>query len=253
MDKLEGIKQFIFENKKKILIGVSIFIIMALSLGGIFIYKNAYKSKSEKIVYENVAIEHQEGNTKEENTEEYYYIDIKGEVNNPGVYSILKGKRVVDVINLAGGLKENANTSLLNLSMLVKDQMVIIIYSNKEILTLEDTVRKENIKTTICKDPVKNDACTTNSETTTKIPALKSNNSSDNSTTNTDNLASEKININTSSKELLMTLSKIGESKAISIIEYREKNGGFKNIEEIKNVNGIGDSLFESIKDYITV
>ena len=50
-----------------------------------------------------------------------------------------------------------------------------------------------------------------------------------------------------------MTLSKIGESKAESIIEYRTKNGGFKSIEEIKNVNGIGDSLFETIKDYITI
>ena len=50
-----------------------------------------------------------------------------------------------------------------------------------------------------------------------------------------------------------MTLSKIGESKANSIIEYRESNGDFKTIEDIKNVSGIGDSLFESIKDYITV
>ena len=63
----------------------------------------------------------------------------------------------------------------------------------------------------------------------------------------------QKVNINKASKEELMTLSKIGESKALAIIEYRETNGNFKSIEDIKNVSGIGDKLFEEIKEYITV
>ena len=62
-----------------------------------------------------------------------------------------------------------------------------------------------------------------------------------------------KININTASLEQLMTLSGIGEAKAKAIIEYRESNGGFKSIEDIKNVSWIGDALFEKIKDFISV
>ena len=61
------------------------------------------------------------------------------------------------------------------------------------------------------------------------------------------------ININTADKELLMTLPGIGESKAMSIINYREKNGGYKSIDEIKNISGIKDRVFEQIKDLISI
>ena len=50
-----------------------------------------------------------------------------------------------------------------------------------------------------------------------------------------------------------MTLTGIGEKKALDIIEYREKNNGFKNIEDIKNIKGIGDSIFDKIKDRLTL
>lgn len=63
----------------------------------------------------------------------------------------------------------------------------------------------------------------------------------------------EKVNINTADLETLMTLDGIGETYAQRIIDYREKNGPFKTIEDIKNVTGIGDKRFELIKDFITV
>jgi len=61
------------------------------------------------------------------------------------------------------------------------------------------------------------------------------------------------VDINTATTDKLKTLNGIGDSKAKSIIEYREQNGGFKSIEEIKNVTGIGDKMFEKIKESITV
>lgn len=240
MDKIEMIKDFILDNKKKFIIGISGILLFSLLSFGIFYY---YKNKESKtIVYESTLEEKKEEPVEE--IKEYYYVDVKGMVTNPGVYSIEKGKRIIDVFEQAGGLLENANTSLLNLSMLVKDQMVIVVYSNQEINSLEETIKKEKKQETLCKS---NDACTTTSKSVV-VPKLEQK-----TTDNNVDVASEKININTASKELLMTLSKIGESKANSIIEYREKNGEFKTIEDIKNVSGIGDSLFESIKDYITI
>lgn len=61
----------------------------------------------------------------------------------------------------------------------------------------------------------------------------------------------KKVNINTGTLEDLKTLNGIGDSKAKSIIEYREQNGGFKSIEDIKNVTGIGEKMFERIKEQI--
>ena len=69
-----------------------------------------------------------------------------------------------------------------------------------------------------------------------------------------DNISKENklVNINTCTKEELLTLSGIGESKANAIISYREENGGFKTIEDLLNVSGIGNSIYEKIKNYIT-
>jgi competence protein ComEA len=69
----------------------------------------------------------------------------------------------------------------------------------------------------------------------------------------TENTASELININTASAEQLDTLDGIGPAYAQKIIEYRTANGGFKSIEEIKNVKGIGDKTFEKIANSITI
>ena len=150
----------------------------------------------------------------------------------------------MDAINQAGGLKKEANTTFLNLSLLLRDQMVIIVYSNQEIKDYSKIKEQENIQSSICNQEIKNDACIVNNKDISLIENITEENQS---------LASEKININTASVELLMTLSKIGESKALAIVEYRNKNGKFKTIDDIKNVRGIGDSIFEAIKAYITI
>lgn len=120
----------------------------------------------------------------EDNEEEYIYVDIKGEVINPNVYKIKKGLRVIDVINLAGGLTEESDTSNINLSKIVTDEMVIVIKS------------KNNEKVYIDSD-------------------VDINNNNNNN---------QLIDINTCTIDELLTLPGIGESKANNIIEYRKKN-----------------------------
>ncbi len=140
-------------------------------------------------------------------------VDIKGEVKNPSTYEVNIDDRVFDVINLANGLTENADVTEINLSEKVYDEMVIII-------------------------PSKN----TNIE-----------NSSNELTNNNQIKKDSKISINSASIEELMTLDGIGKAKAKNIIDYRNKKGKFKSIEEIKNVSGIGETLFEKIKNNIKV
>ena len=180
---------------------------------------------------------------KEDNFKEEYKVDIKGEVNNPGIYTLDKSSRVVDVIEKAGGLSENANTTVINLSKKIMDEMVIIIYSNYEVENFKRTKELEKSLINSCingYESLKNDACMDDSDT-------EGDDDNDNDNDNS------KVSLNNSSKEELMTLTGIGEKKALDIIEYREKNNGFKNIEDIKNIKGIGDSIFDKIKDRLTL
>lgn len=173
---------------------------------------------------------------KEENKNdsvEYVIVDIKGEVTTPGVYELIKGSRVIDVINEAQGLTSNANTRYINLSKILEDGDAIVIYSNDEI---ENASKEEKIEVTtpcVCEDV--NSACI------------------ENNTNKENNQTSEKININTATQEELTSLTGIGESKAKSIIKYREENGNFKSIEDIMKVSGISENLFAKIKENITV
>ena len=214
--------------KKIILILFGISIILT---GIIYVLYKNNQSKNEEVI--DIFKDEEEQISKEEIPEienenkKKVVVDIKGMVNNPGVYEVDSKSRVNDIIKLAGGLKEGADTSLINLAKIVQDEMTIIIYSNEEVLTK----LKEEI--CICDCPeIKNDACINND-------------------TNISN--NELININKATKEELMTVSGIGESKAEEIIKYREEHGSFNTIEDIKNVSGIGESLFEKIKNNITV
>ena len=189
----------------------------------------------EKVEEKPIKIEKKEKTEKKEEIEKIK-VDIKGEINTPGVYELTKENNVMDAINLAGGLTNKSDTSNINLSKKLKDEMVIIVYSKQEIINMKE---KEKITCPPC-----NNACIEEKDETSKI------NITEKKETNESN---EKININTANIEELQTLTGIGETKAQNIIDYRNKTGGFKNIEEIKNVQGIGEAAFEKIKDNITI
>ncbi len=172
------------------------------------------------------------------------YVDLKGEVNNPGVYKININSRINDVINVGGGLTKNGSTKNINLSKKVEDEMVVIVSKASEI---KSDLSKTDYS---CNNTgIYINSCLKNNNTTSTI---SSNNSS---STNNSNFKQKStvININTATKDELNTLSGIGESKAEAIIKYREESGLFKSIEDIKNVTGIGDALFAKIKENITV
>ena len=213
-----------------------IFILLGISfvLGGVIfvLYKNNY-SKNDDVVdifKEKDNSDNNDNSDDEEKIEELkddtntVIVDIKGMVVNPGVYEVPSSYRVNDVIETAGGLVDGADTSKINLAKVVSDEMAIIIYSNEEIL------EKYKNEVCVCDCPdISNDACISDSE------------------------EDDVININTADIDELMNIKGIGRSKAKAIIEYREKNGDFNAIDDIKNVDGIGDSLFEKIKMYIKV
>ena len=208
------------KNKDKIIVGLIIAI--ALLLGN-----NIVKSHSDKTIGNKQSLFEAEDDmildsnqASSENFAEYIKEDsekkvhISGEINQEGVYIIDDGERLDDLIKQAGGLTSEANVNSLNLAMKLEDQMKIYIPNKNEIPAEELTTQ---IVTS---------------------PELSNN--------------SDKININQASKEELMTLPNIGEKRAEAIIEYRNVNK-FENIEDIKNVTGIGDKFFEAMKDLITV
>lgn len=195
------------------------------------------KQNTNKIVMNDIKIEN------DIETFDAIYVDIKGAIKNPGVYEVEEDTIVNEVIEKAGGLLENADTSIINLARRVEDGDLIIIYTEEEVansnILEKETVIKVVDNECVCPN-IQNDGCI-NDEITGNI-------GSDN------NIEEDKpININTATLDQLMTITGIGEAKANAIIEYRKEHGKFNTIEDIMNVSGIGESLFAKIKNYITV
>ena len=198
-------------------------------------------SDEQTEIVEQVSIEKE---TIQESNNETIKIDIKGAVNNPGVYELAQNSRVIDAIAISGGLTKEADTSLINLSKNLLDEMVLIIYTVDEINEMREgnTSVKYIEKECIC-PKIENDACIEN------IIDNNPNNVVDNNP-NTEN---DKISLNNATLDELMTLDGIGEVKAKAIIAYREENGGFKKIEDLMEVNGIGEATFNKIKEKLVL
>lgn len=146
-----------------------------------------------------------------------FVVHVCGEVANPGIYELPAGSRIYEAVKAAGGFTENAAEESVNLASPIEDGVQIRIYSKEETETLAAGAAPfDGFEASgEGKEPV--------------------------------------VNLNTATKEELMTLSGIGESRAEDIIRYREENGGFQNIEDIMKVSGIKDAAFQKIKDRITV
>lgn len=212
---------------------ITIFLFMLIIFYIVFVKVNL-KSKEKNLVDNQVVINEVEKG-EVDLKDDLVYVDIKGAVKKPGVYKINSDKKIIDVITIAGGLMENANTDNINLSKKVTDEMVIIIYTDEEVKNsnIVDTVIKVIDKECVCPN-IQNDGCI-NTEINDSITNVN-----------------KTININTATLEELMSINGLGEAKAKAIIKYREENGYFKIIDDLLNVSGIGEALFEKIKEYIT-
>lgn len=191
--------------------------VAAVLLCGMIYLCNNYRQSSDVVVTEHFTDSGEGQTTVEEPLKESdgkkVYIHICGEVKKPGVYTFEQEPRIIEVVKKAGGFTKKADRTSVNQAQCVSDGTQLSI-----------AARKKKQKAT--DDPPDGSDST---------------------------LETEKVNINTASKEELMTLSGIGESKASQILSYRESNGAFQKIEDIMNISGIKNGVFNKIKDCITV
>ena len=200
------------DNKFKSAIAFGGFIIFVIVMG-------IFSSDEDEMILQETEIETNSSTSQiiESGEEEKIFVYAIGAVNKPGVIEVSVDSRLYEVIELAGGLAENADQTAINLAKTVVDEEKIIIPYKEE-----SSTKKEN----------------------QKINQLFTE-------THSNNFG--KININTAGVEELQMLSGIGKSTAEKIVNYRNENGKFEKIEDIKNVSGIGDSKFNSIKDKIVI
>lgn len=153
------------------------------------------------------------GTGKEEIRQEVCFVYVCGAVRKPGVYELPAESRVYEAVEAAGGMTDEAEKTALNLAEQLSDGQQIYVPTEEEAKTSDQ--------------PVSGNAAAAGND--------------------------GKINLNTASKEELMTLPGIGEAKADSIVRYRETNGDFRSSEELMKIEGIKDGIFNRIKDRIKV
>ena len=221
--------------KNKKVIGIIIVLILMVSIS-LLTYgrnrENVFKDEYMQSIFidedsinaeENINIDYLQSNTErnnkvdndilEGNSNSKIVVEIKGEVMNPDVYTLNEGSIIKDLIEVAGGLTQEADISNINRAKEIKNHELIIIRNIND----TDIEEQEQVKD------------------------YEINEESDD----------ERISINDSDLSKLKEIPGIGEVKANAIILYREENNGFKSIDELKNVDGIGEKTFEKIKDSI--
>lgn len=205
-------------NKQKIILG-AIGVVMLIFVGYYIIKKTENNSYIElETAEENDVIENNNENQQEEIIDDKIIVHITGAIENEGIIEIEKDARIADVIDEAGGTTTEADLSKVNLAYSVKDGQKIYIPNINDEKT-EEYITEEAGQEIIIEG----------------------------------GQVTDKVNINTAKQTELETLSGIGPSTALKIINYREENGDFETIEDLKNVPGIGEAKFNNIKESICV
>ena len=228
-------------DKDYVIIGViviAVIIFMIINLGKIKEFENKENDKMtnvENIINTDNDKSEENKEQKDDNSKEQIvngggiFVYIDGYINNPGVYEIKENDRIKTLIDKAGGFKEGYSIKNINLAAKLSDGDKIYIPSISEEKVSENN-NNININSSGKGQNVKNDR--------NNVSVMKNN---------------SKININTANISELKQITGIGESTANKIIDYRENVGKFKKIEDIKEVKGIGDAKYESLKNKITI
>lgn len=231
-------------DKDYVIIGViviAVIIFMIINLGKIKEFENKDNDKMTNVESSiNIDNDKSEENKeqKDDNSKEQIvngggiFVHIDGYINNPGVYEIKENDRIKTLIDKAGGFKEGYSIKNINLAAKLSDGDKIYIPS-----VLEEKNSENN-----------NNNINTNSNSSGKGQNVKTDRNNVSIMKN-----NSKININTANMSELKQITGIGESTANKIIDYRENVGKFKKIEDIKEVKGIGDAKYESLKNKITI
>ncbi|MCD8011574.1 MAG: helix-hairpin-helix domain-containing protein [Lachnospiraceae bacterium] len=191
------------------------------------------------------------------------YVYVCGAVMTPGVYPITADMRVCDAIELAGGFSAEADEEWLNQASTVSDGQKLYVYTKEETDLMKEsgmTAEGMGVDSSWSGSSETVDSTTNGtaagSGASDEVVITDGNVSADGGTSESGSsvAASDgKVNINTATREELMTLPGIGESKADAILAYRSEHGAFASIEEIQNISGIKSGVFSQIKDLITV
>ena len=188
------------------------------------------EQSSNQIVEEGLDVENQVESNVDIDDKKQVPVYICGAVQTPGVYYVSQDAIINDVVEKCGGFTSDADIISINLaSPILANEKIIIPKQGEKIDKFEDSYEnRERIETL------------PGSQLTSQSSKVEP---SDNN---------KLININTATKEQLMTLNGIGETKAEAIIVYRQENGEFKSIDEIMEISGIGEKTFEKLKQFIT-
>lgn len=206
------------KNQKILIVVIVIIIIISISY---------YSYTKENIEYEELSVINQTNTVNSEETEKEISkikVHISGAVEKEGVIELESNSRIADLIEKAGGTKQNAYMKEVNLASKLEDGEKVYIPTKEE---YEKDKKQETA---------------TNIVTSNKQELVAGNKQS-----------SSKININTATQEQLDNLPGVGASTAQKIINYRKENGKFKKKEDLKNVSGIGDSKYNQLKDLIEI
>ena len=187
---------------------------------------------------------------------ELIYVFVCGAVAQEGVYELPAGSRVYQAVEAAGGYAADADTSYINQADPVTDaqKLEIPTVEEAEKLREEAALAAENRRAeTDAESGAGPDGAASGQVNPGAGQVNNGAGQMNNSAGQAEDAAARLININTADEAALQTLPGIGAAKAASIVRYREANGGFSSIEEIKKVSGIGDITYENIKGCITV
>ena len=217
--------EVVLEKVKEYKVAVGIVSVGLLLGGGFFLHGQSQQAPAQPVSALAQEVQQEESSSERvvetsassQEVADFITVDVKGAVKKAGIYELKAGSRVHDAIQQAGGLLETADSKSINLAQKLTDEAVVYVAAEGEEAS-----------------PVTGTAGTSGASSTGQD-------------------AAGKVNLNKATEADLQTISGIGQKRAQDIIAYRESAGGFKSVDDLKNVSGIGAKTLEKLKDYVTV